>query len=169
NVERFYAVTSDNQRVAIPTNYWGGFSIRLAQQRAIWEKENGFLPTLTYGAVFEYDQMLEAEKCDYNLEVQGKDAIDKAFSAPEQRIESFVQEYHEWVLSRADGRNNWIYNLYPHHIFSFPWEFSAFRKTDINDIIGYEYGITSVCLGHEDGAFTRKLLKEKFHSIPLKQ
>jgi hypothetical protein len=168
NIERFYAVTKDNKEVAVPSNYWGAYSVHMAQQRIIWDKANGFLPTGTYGIIFGQDNMYNAQDCNYdiNKDTNEGDAIDKIQG--NDPMKPFVQSYHDWALNASNGRLNWKYNMYPHHIFSFPWIFSDFRNIDLHDVTAYRYKITSVCLEHTNGEFKRKILKEKSYDIPIK-
>ena len=167
NVERFYAVKKDGTEVALPSNYFGQFSVRIAQQRYLRDKGSGFVPTGTYGIIFGRDKMLRANKCDYDLSrANASEHIKNAFTdRPE--LTNFIQKYHRWLGHRADNKI-WAYNLYPHHIFSFPWTYEAIDHLKPGDIISYKYKVTSVCLPYKNGMFVKKELKESYYDIPLK-
>lgn len=168
NAERFYAITEQGETIPIPTNYWGIFSVRFAQQRIIWDKENGYFPTGTYGITQSYDEMIDGfQSCDDGfIKNNGTtDAIERHFETQPSKLEDFVRQYHDWVLSRD---KKWSYNLYPHHIFSFPWTYAEFRKLDPKDIVAYRYHVSAVCLGHTNDGFARNVVKEGWHDISVR-
>lgn len=165
NVERIDAVTRDGREIAVPSNFWGAFSVRMAQQRLIADKSDGFFPTGTYGATPRQEDMRTAESCGFKLPPAGQsDVIDKTF-AQDSRIEDFIRNYHQWALNRAGEKGNWIYDLYPHHIFSSPWEFMDFMKVDLHDIVAYRYSITAICASMDRGAMKKVVVREKSHVI----
>ena len=171
NVERFYAITKDKRAIAIPSNYWGVFSVTAAQQRFIWRKEKGFLPTGTYGITFGNENVQNAKECNYELDLNDNEAniIGETFSSQKgEEIREFVKNYHEWVLRKSAEKKNWNYNFFPHHIFSFPWTHSDFRKLDIKDVVAYRYSIKAFCnVNVKDGHLNSQFLKEGYYDIPI--
>lgn len=168
NVERVSAITQDGRVVAVPTNFWGAFSVRLAQQRLIWDKSDGFFPTGTYGITLEQGSMEKAQNQGYQLSgLQDGDVIDNHFSKPHNDVSEFIKTYHAWAKENKGDNNNWFFDLYTHHIFSMPWEFHEFNNLDLNDIIAYRYSIEAVYLGYENGEFTRSVVRENHYDIPV--
>ena len=172
NVESIYAITKDGRFVEVPTNFWGSFSVTIAQQRLVWDKEQGYLPTGTYGIIFGIDNVRRAKACDFDKELLNAkpDAIEKTFAEERgEKIVAFIQRYHEWAKEMSGDKNNWSYNLYPHHIFSFPWTFADFRALDIDDIVAYRYSIKSYCdLKFKEGRLEKTFIKEGYYDIPIR-
>jgi hypothetical protein len=167
NIEYFSAVTKDGRVIKMPSNYFGGFSITLGQQRIIMDKSAGFLPTSTYGMTKDQRIMEQGLACA--LENAPGDVIKDTFDDPNNKIEPFIRNYHRWVLQRAGADGHWLYDLYPHHIFSFFWDFPEFNALNLNDIAAYRYTIQSACIRLENGEPVATVSKEAHHDIRLDQ
>ncbi len=168
NVERFYALTSDGRQIEIPSNYFGAFSVRFAQQRLIRDKSDGFFPTGTYGITQSQRTMELAENRQLEIiKPEGGDIIDFYFSKTPNNIEDFIQKYHIWAVSKQKNHQNWPYDYYTHHIFSTPWEYKEFSNIDLEDIVAYRYSNQSAYLGYKDGAFTKSVIRENHHDIVI--
>ncbi|MCC6598987.1 MAG: hypothetical protein IT559_09380 [Alphaproteobacteria bacterium] len=165
NIEYFSAITKDGREIKVPSNYFGGFSIAVGQQRLIPDKTEGFLPTTTYGLTRDQHIMEQGLAC--RLENGAGDVITTVFADPENKIEPFIRAYHQWVLKRAGPDGHWSFDLYPHHIFSFPWDFTAFNTLNLNDIATYRYTIQSACVRMEKGRAVITVTKEGHHDIRL--
>lgn len=169
NIERIHAITKDDKIIAVPTNFFGGFSVRMAQQRLIWDKSNGFFQTGTYGITLKKNVMEAANQHSLKiLDVKDGDAIENYFSQQDNLIELFIKKHHRWALQSKGSKNNWFFDAYTHHIFSMPWEYEEFNNLDLDDIVAYRYSIESVYLGYENGVFTRSVIRENHHDIPIR-
>jgi hypothetical protein len=167
DIEYFSAVTKDGRVIKIPSNYFGGFSIAFGQQRIITDKSAGFLPTQTYGLTRDQRVMEQGLACA--LENGQGDVIGETFADPNNKIEPFIRAYHGWVLQKAGEDGHWLFDLYPHHIFSFPWEFGEFNALNLNDIAAYRYTIESACIRMDNGKIVKTVTKEGHHDIRIEQ
>ena len=73
------------------------------------------------------------------------------------------------MMTNIDENGRMAYDLYPHHMFSVPWAFTAFRQLDKREIVGYKYSIEAVCLGYENSTFTREVIWRDGFDIKLVQ
>ena len=112
--------------------------------------------------------MHKANNCLYELEtLQDDDIIDISFKE-NLRLSTFVEDYHRWLISTETAGNPRNFTFYPHHIFSFPWNYKSMPSFEAKDVVAYRYSIQSLCLGYDNGKFTRKELKERHHDIKVK-
>ena len=170
NIEYFSAVTKDGRAVRIPSNYFGAFSIVLGQQRMIFDKSNGFVPTSTYGMTRDQRLMEQGLTCSIPLKaVHNHDVIAETFANPDNKITPFIQNYHRWVLSHAGADGHWLFDAYPHHIFSFPWGYDEFYALNLNDIVAYRYTVEAACVDVQDGKVAVTVQKEGHHDIPVSE
>jgi len=167
NIEYFSAVTNDGHVIKMPSNYFGGFSITLGQQRIIMDKSAGFLSTETYGLTHNQRVMEQAMSC--SLKNGSGNVIKTVFADKNNKIEPFIKAYHGWVLQKAGEDGHWLFDLYPHHIFSFPWDFDKFNDLNLNDIVAYRYTIESACILVKDGKVNTSITKEGHHDIRVNQ
>lgn len=165
NMERISAVTTDGREIPVPSNFWGSFSVRAAQQRLIWNKSDGFIPTGTYGVVFDQADMRRAEACDYDLPSSDQtDVLDRT-TGEDSPLSRFVRSHHRWALGHARTGGNWLYDFYPHHIFSMPWEFREFMTLDLRTVVADRYSIKAACVTRNQGGFGIETLREKSYDI----
>jgi hypothetical protein len=166
NIEYFEAVTKDGKTARVPSNYFGSFSVVVAQQRLIFDKSHGFLPTSTYGLT--RDPALMRQALDCTVPVGAGDVIAETFAQPDNTLEAFVKRYHSWVLGHAvDENGHWLFDLYPHHIFSSFWEFPEFNRLNLNDIVAYRYIVEAACVHEKDGALRVDVIKKGQHDIRI--
>ena len=163
NEVRFYAVAEDGKEYRVPSNYFLGASITLAQNRLVWPADESF-PTQTWGTTRDSAVARRGLACDWP---QDPGRWHVPFQAPKWAIEKFVRLNHLQILSMTDDNGFVDYDLFPHHIFSTPWGFEDFKKLDKRLIRSYRYESEAVCLGYKDGTVTRKRMHYSTFDIPL--
>lgn len=169
NIEYFSAVTKDGRDVRIPSNYWGNMSVTAGQQRLIWGKTSGFLATQTYGITMDQRVMEKAQYCDLPVGTQGKEsAVATYFANPKNDLTTFVRTYHHWAVERGGEDGRFLYDAFPHHIFSMPWEFMEFYHLNLKDVVAYRYNLKATCTTFEDGKYVTRVIKEEHHDIPVR-
>jgi hypothetical protein len=107
NIESFSVITKDAKIIRVPSNYFGSFSVTIAQNRMVNEKENGFLTTGTYGAVMDQRSMEQAVSCTLPVQAAEKDnTIDLTFANPDNRVSRFIRIITHGHLTRPE----WMVN-----------------------------------------------------------
>jgi hypothetical protein len=165
NQVRFYAVTEEGTEHGVPSNYFLGASVTLAQNRMVWPAQGPF-PTETWGTTRDFAVAQHGLSCNWAREAS--EMPPAVFSAAKPAIQEAVRRNHRQILSMADANGFVEYDLLPHHIFSMPWEFRNFKALDKRRIRSYRYELEAVCLGYEDGRITRKLMYRATFGIPLR-
>lgn len=164
NVVRLYAVTDDGKELQVPSNYFLGLSVTFTQNRLVWPKE-GPVTTESWGVAKSMEQMRRSLACDWGYD---RGELPKArFGVSKEQISYVIRRYHKQMLSMLDAEGNFAYDLFPHHIFSMPWYFDAFRVLDKRQITAYRYENESLCLGFEDGKPRHRRLWYGTFDIPL--
>ena len=164
NHVQLYAVTEDGAEFPVPTSYFLGASVNLAQDRLVWPAKGPF-PTETWGTTRDNTIAKAAQHCDWQ---RTDDAFLRSpFGLPREAIEAMVRRNHVQILSMADENGHVDYDLFPHHIFSMPWLFRDFKRLDKRRIVAYRYESQAVCLGYDDGRLTRQVKYSATFDIPL--
>ncbi|HUQ35395.1 MAG TPA: hypothetical protein VM144_03365 [Aestuariivirga sp.] len=162
NHERIYAVLDDKTEIEVPSNYWGTFSIHYAQQRRL-PKFSGNLFPPRYGKTQKQSAAEAADGCQTAL----APADSASQPLPDPGVVEHILGHHQYVLSHLDAAGRIDYDFYPHHIWSMPWEYLTFRDLDKRRIRAYRIEVEAVCLGIDNGDFTRKVVRSKSYVIPL--
>lgn len=71
------------------------------------------------------------------------------------------------MLSLLNSEGTFNYDLYPHHIFSYSLGFPEFDMLDKRTIDHYLYSVQAVCLGFENGNFTRTITAHKTYKVDV--
>jgi hypothetical protein len=162
NHERIYAILDDGSEVEVPSNYWGTFSIHYAQQRRLTEFSSNMFPPRN-GKIKDQHVAELANECRIELppEVSSSPAV------PDPGVIEHILSHHRYVLSHSDKFGRINYDFYPHHIWSMPWYYPEFEGLDKRRIKAYELVVEAVCLGVDNGDFTRKVVRFKSYVIPV--
>jgi len=158
------AVTDDSSEYRVPSNYFLSSSVTFAQHRAIWPGR-GPLTSATWGTSRNAEMTEKGRTCDWGYE-DGDLPIANWF-VEKDRISSFVQRHHHQILSMVNDRGLINYDLFPHHIFTMPWEFTDFKALDKRRISKYRYEISTLCLSYENGNLNRDVMWSTQFDIPL--
>ena len=168
NHEQFFAITNDGKEYAIPTNYWGSFSVHYAQSRRIRDKSDGFWPTGTSAIIFGQDNMIKANECNFKLpSPDEKDIVDKVFSTDENPVTNHVRLHHQYIIENVDSDGLINYDLHPHHIPSNPINFREFSALDKRTIIAYRYVNEAICIKFNNGKVNYSVRRANSHVITL--
>jgi hypothetical protein len=163
NTEKIYAVTKDGQSIEVPSNFFKSFSVTIAQDRILRDKGPSFIGTSTFGNTQSQRYMEKANACDFG-ELPEDPNLDTLVK--ENFINTFLPRYHQYALSEQE-KGSFHYDLYPHHIWSMPWNFTAFSKLNLKDIVMYRYEISSQCYSYANREISTKVLKVKSYDINL--
>jgi hypothetical protein len=162
NHERVYAVLDDNTEIEVPSNYWGTFSIHYAQQRRLPKFSSNLFPP-RYGKTQDQSAAGAVDGCQTALAA----ADSSSQPLPDPGVVEHILSHHQYVLSHLDAAGRIDYDFYPHHIWSMPWEYSAFSGLDKRRIRAYKIVVEAVCLVVDNGDFTRKVVRSKNYVIPV--
>jgi hypothetical protein len=150
-----FAIDRNGVEYRVPSSFFLNVSMTMNQQRLIYPSV-GSLPTSTRGTTNDTDVMRKAMACTLERIDEGMSA--NKYYKPKEEIISAVLNHHRVTLAKTDENGKVGFDLYPHHMFSFPWQETEFRKFDLRDIAGYKYPLEALCLGVDDTSFTRKVL-----------
>lgn len=165
--ERILAVLDDGTEVPVPSNYWGSFSVHYAQQRRSPELAAMLFPS-RYGKPKSQRMAELANRCEMPLPPDsGSTEVPVSIADPDGSISAHVRSHHFHMLTKLDDAGRVDYDFYPHHIWSMPWLFRPFEQLDKHRIRAYRFTVQAVCLGLENGKFSRKVIREKSFVIPV--
>lgn len=140
-----FAVTTDGQRVRVPTNYFGTISITAAQHRFGRVSDNHF-PTVTFGSTQSPEIFRDAlDNCQFN------DGYRQRFQQTEAYIARLVRLTHEYAAQQAGPDGRYAYDSYPHHIWSNPMMHKDFAELAVEEIDHYIYRSVSGCVSLRKG------------------
>ncbi len=162
NTLHILAVTDAGETLEVPNNYFLPLSVTFVQQRMQWPARGKF-PTTTWGTTRQIETLAAMSDCE---DARPVDAW-RPFGYSRDKISTILRRYHEYVLSAVDDRGLLNYDLYPHHIFTMPWEQQAFRSFDKRRIVAYRYESESVCLSLKDGRLQKHVKRSHGFDIPL--
>lgn len=166
NDEYVEAVTADGSAYRVPDNYFLAASVTHAQQRLVAAKPGHFL-TGAYGAHYERSLPLlpfhDALNCRIDIVEPG--SMEEAIAR--RNLDDYIRAHHRFVESRLDDQGRLLYDLYPHHIFSMPWESSDFHALDKRQIVGYRYVVESKCIRLVDGRPYGESLARAEYYVPV--
>ncbi len=179
------AITSKHETVEIPPSYFWSASGTISQNALIGkvsQRRPFYFDTMTMATTNKYYKMHPANRCE-NWHIQDY-AKHRPFAGknydPTQYYETkviantpvyknlvaFFQRQHNFIKEKQPSKLE-IY-LYPHHFYSWWWNYPEFQNLDFNDIIGYRVKTEAVCLGFENGEFTKETLASDQHDIFVK-
>lgn len=162
----FEAVSRDGKVLRVPTNYFLSWSITAAQHRLIWPEAGGF-PTETWATTQDAAIMKRGLRCEPPQSYPG---LEKAnFFMPQEAISEIVRRHHILIMSLVDEDGLYNYDLYPHHLWSMPWEYRDFKLLDKRTIERYRYINESVCLYSEEGRPRSVRKRRVSFDIPITQ
>jgi hypothetical protein len=145
NDEYFLAHTRGGVSLRVPTNYFLGSSVTYAQGRISAIKPGHFVT----GALGVLDKAKNSDpRWSYSancVTTKKQRSIEINFD----RIESRVRRHHSYILRKLDTQGRFSYDLYPHHIWSLPWNYDEFERLNKKEIIGYSYVVESKCLSNK--------------------
>jgi len=152
-----YAVTKDGRELQVPSNYFGTISVTAAQHR-LGRVAPGHYPTVTWGTTQSENVFLAAQNgCSFGSDTRWQ------FETEPGRISRIVQLTHSYATQQAADGRQYLYDLFPHHIWSNPWMFDEFAALVPDDIAHYIYRTVSGCvrLG-PDGPVVDEWFRDEF-------
>jgi hypothetical protein len=155
------AVTQEGKVYAVPSNYFLGASVAFAQNLN-GKVQDGHFPVGVYGTVSKLADMKKSNACALSL-TENK-------SVPEhqmKRLEKLIRNHHRFVIENASTTGQFDYDLFPHHIWSNPLEYTAFKSLDKRQINAYRLVVESACLDYKDGRLVKDVKATSFRNISL--
>jgi hypothetical protein len=157
---QFLAKTRDGREIPVPSNYFGIFSYTIAQT-GMYIPDNHFM-SRTGGNHEELESWKEARSCGPAI-VEHQDT-----GVSLQSVEDLVHQTDRLMREHPAVKDLNLYYLYPHHMLPNPWMYTAFNGLKMDDIVGYEYVIDSVCLNLRDGKLVRDVRKRSIFPIDVR-
>jgi hypothetical protein len=155
---RFYAETKDGQLVDIPGPYFGLYAYNIAQGRLYVPV--GSFPLRTGGNTTNLKDWEDANSCGPVVTTTKSDVALPAVAHMITETDRFARS-HPWFKSLNS------FYFYPSHMMPNPFDFAAFNRLKINDIVGYVYRVDSVCLTLENGRLQRNVKNHWETHIPV--
>lgn len=165
NHEYFEAVYESGDKLEIPSNYFLASSVTYAQQRIVRDKAKGHFPSGAFGVTFGMDNVTTGNNCGYEVDTSA-DLFTQVGLDGEDKISKRVERNHQYyVQNEVNSGNPLNYDVYPHHIFSSPWNFDEFKSRRKDTITHYNYVVESYCLGVGGNVKNNKLYRREAHPI----
>lgn len=143
--EYYIAVTDDGAEYKVPSNFFMAASVNVAQQRVTDEGET-MTPYRTHNIALTPEHKAQGNACSHPIKEAPEISV-KTF----QEIEKFVMHTHIYQMERANEKGVYRYDLYPHHIWSNPWEYKEFAALDKRTIKSFKYVMDVKCIEYSDG------------------
>lgn len=158
----FEAVTKDGDTVKVPSAFFGSHSYSIS---------HGYVGMHDVEGHYAMTFLASSENVERN-ELSGTCADPATFSdtnyveteewklARQERLGRFLNFHHDKMLEReaAVGRGSWYFHV--HHHPSNPFLYESFNALSLNDVIGYNLVLESVCHSLKDGRVqTRSLAR----------
>lgn len=150
-----YAHTRDGRDVAVPGNYFGIFSYPIGHPSVFIPR--GHFPVLIGGGADNREAWEDALSCG--------DMIGQEDTGSFEPVRDLVRRTDRLMRTNPRLKSDNLYYFYPHHLPSNPLAYTEFNRLKINDIIGYDYVVDSVCLSLENGQLVRDVRKSS--RIPI--
>ena len=162
------AVTKDGRTIKVPSNYFLTTSVTFAQGRIGLAKMQiaGHLPVRTFGNVRAKNKKKLAEQCLLPL-VENDPETRWRTVEKIGNMANFIKRHHMFVMSRVNEEGRLRYDLFPHHIWSNPFEYTEFERLDKRTILGYRIVIESVCLNFEYGELKKRTIAKTEHYVDV--
>ncbi|MEQ8964368.1 MAG: hypothetical protein RID91_00965 [Azospirillaceae bacterium] len=140
------AEMEDGRLLEVPSNYFSIASITVAQNRL--GTIGPAYPTQTWGTT-QSREVRDAALDDCTF--PGFDEAATHYRGEVAEVERFFRRFHAFRQPTLDDRGRVDYDLFPHHIWSNPFAFDAFKEADKRDIVAYRYGNDRLCFVRENG------------------
>ena len=157
-----FAITDDGREIPVPTNFFGPFSVTMAQMDHAHVWPSAF-PTGTWGATMRHTVMRDGMACALPANRPASETPDLT------SLVRLTRDWHEAMLVAANGKGFVSYDLYPHHIWSDPRRYAAFSALDLRHVAGYRWQRDVKCIdarGHFDGP---RLVDRAKTFVPIKR
>ncbi len=138
-VSEAYAVTKSGDVARVPSNFFGTISVTAAQHR-FGRTEPGHWPTVTWGTT-QSVKFLEGAREDCTF----KPDAPTRFSRSKQQVSELIQLAHRYAQQNTSPDGRYVYDLFPHHIWSNPQLFRDFSRVAVSNIDYYIYRTRSGC------------------------
>ena len=89
------------------------------------------------------------------------------FFMSQEAISDVIRKHHILIMSLVDQDGRYDYDLYPHHLWSMPWEYRDFKLLDKRTIERYRYVNEAVCLYTEEGLPRSERKRRVSFDIPI--
>jgi len=150
---QFYAVTRDGREVWMTPTYFGIYSYTIAQAVT-------YVPENHFSARIGGNNLNRADWHD-STHCGPRTVPAQNFGSELAAMERLVHETHAFMERHPAIKAHNLFYLYPHHMQPNPWVFREFNRLQLEDIVGYKYVVTSVCLNLEGGALQRDVRKRE--------
>jgi hypothetical protein len=168
NIAYLLVIDKAGREYRVPSNYFGALSITFAQQR-IGRPFEGFFKTGTFGNSYDYDVFLESNSCQ-SIQLESSK---KALTREEvETLSSFISRHHRYIIENVNEKGHFLYDAFPHHIWTNPWLYQDFYQLDKRDIIEYKYVVEAACVYETPSGnkpFTADIKRREVYDIPFKQ
>ena len=163
NDHYFVAETQRGVKYRVPSNFFLGASVTVAQQ-VLGSLSAPVFPTLVWATTFSNDVRRSAER-----ECASQPLGDKrAYRGRENQIRRFVEQHHAHILALSDRNGRVAYDWYPHHIWSNPFMFGDFNRLDKRTIVRYWYVVEPKCIDAQNDPLQPLIRGHHEFEIPVR-
>ena len=157
----FEAILDNGETRRVPSNYFLGGSMTVAQERFGAPDEYHF-PVGTWGSTIRSSIHRTAHQgCEFDPDEK------QIYPFSERLLHHFVGGHHRYAVGAGERTWNPPAYLYPHHIFSNPMEYQVFYSTDPETIQAYRYVVESICLDGKLGNANDRVMWRSEHLVAL--
>lgn len=157
---RFEAVTDDGRSVRVPSAFFGSHSYSVS---------HGYMGHQGIEGHYDGTQLASTDSVERN-ELSGACISPSAFKperpleteeerlARQETLDRFLAFHHHKMVTReaAVGRGSWYFHV--HHHPSNPFLYDEFNALSLENVIGYNLVLESVCHAMKDGRVEKKVL-----------
>ena len=156
------AIDNNEEVYRVPSNYFGTFSLPIAQMR-LGRNFDNFFNTGVYGAVYDFKNYKKTNQCSINDD-NNKSALNREKL---QKIKTIVKKHHQYVTNNLKINGKINYDFFAHHIWSNPLMYKKFNQLDKRKIKSYNYIVEAVCLEFKQNKFKPSILRKNTYAIDI--
>ena len=102
-----------------------------------------------------------------NCAVMPIDVPERIYLTERERLTNYLTSHQNYILSIVDEDGYFNFDLYPHHIWSNPFELTDFKELDKRRIVGFDIIFRTICMKYANEVIeTEEIAKDNF-SVPI--
>ena len=102
-----------------------------------------------------------------NCAVMPIDVPERIYLTERERLTNYLTSHQNYILSIVDEDGYFNFDLYPHHIWSNPFELTDFKELDKRRIVGFDIIFRTICMKYANEVIeTEEIAKDNFY-VPI--
>ena len=92
---------------------------------------------------------------------------ERIYLTERERLTNYLTSHQNYILSIVDEDGYFNFDLYPHHIWSNPFELTDFKELDKRRIVGFDIIFRTICMKYANEVIeTEEIAKDNFY-VPI--